>query len=123
MQQFPMVNMTPPPAMAGFTRTKIDYTETPEAHHFVALLPGVRREEVRAYIEPGNMLHISGRRSLEMDNIGDNWHRFEHSAGEFVSRFKLPPNSKPELMRTSMENGVFTVTVPKARVDPPPRNY
>ncbi|URE22970.1 hypothetical protein MUK42_37801 [Musa troglodytarum] len=37
----------------------------------------------------------------------------ERSSGKFSRRFRLPENAKVHQAKTSMENGVLTVTVPK----------
>ena len=43
--------------------TAVDVKETPEAYHFVADLPGLKREEVKVQVEEGNVLSISGQRT------------------------------------------------------------
>lgn len=59
------------------------------------------------------MLQISGERSKEQEEKTDTWHRVERSSGKSLRRFRLPENAKMEEIKASMENGVFTVTVPK----------
>ena len=53
------------------------------------------------------------------EDKGDKWHRVERSSGQFVRRFRLPENAKTEEVRAALENGVLTVTVPKAEVKKP----
>ncbi|KAL2907061.1 17.9 kDa class I heat shock protein [Bienertia sinuspersici] len=97
-------------------RTKIEYKETPEAHLFKAELPGVRREDVVVRLdEDGKMLHISAKSKHEKKEKKDKYHCVEKGYGEFVSKFMLPPNSKPELLKSHVDNGVLTVTVPKQK--------
>ncbi|KAH6769172.1 HSP20-like chaperones superfamily protein [Perilla frutescens var. frutescens] len=43
----------------------------------------------------------------------------ERSSGQFLRRFRLPENAKMDEIKASMENGVLTVTVPKAEVKKP----
>jgi HSP20 family protein len=104
---------------AAFASARIDWKETPEAHVFKADLPGVKKEEVKVEVEDGNVLLISGQRSREKEDKGDKWHRVERSSGQFVRRFRLPENAKTEEVRAALENGVLTVTVPKAEVKKP----
>ena len=99
--------------------TRIDWRETPEAHVFKADLPGLRKDEVRVEVEEGRVLQISGERSREKEDAGDTWHRVERSSGRFLRRFRLPENARVDQVRASMENGVLTVTVPKADVQKP----
>ena len=104
---------------AAFANARIDWKETPEAHVFKADLPGVKKEEVKVEVEDGNVLVISGERSREKEDKNDKWHRVERSSGKFLRRFRLPGNAKTEEVKAGLENGVLTVTVPKAEVKKP----
>ncbi|CAO2193519.1 unnamed protein product [Urochloa humidicola] len=103
----------------AFANARIDWKETPEAHVFKADLPGVKKEEVKVEVEDGNVLVISGERSKEKEDKNDKWHRVERSSGKFMRRFRLPENAKTEEVKAGLENGVLTVTVPKAEVKKP----
>ena len=83
---------------------------------FKADLPGVKKEEVKVEVEEGRILQISGDRNVEKEEKNDKWHRVERSSGKFMRRFRLPENVKVNEVKAAMENGVLTVTVPKAEV-------
>ncbi|KAJ0245945.1 18.1 kDa class I heat shock protein [Hirschfeldia incana] len=102
------------PEIAAFTNARMDWKETPESHVFKADLPGLKKEEVKVEVEDKNILQISGERSKENEEKNDKWHRVERASGKFMRRFKLPENAKMEEVKATMENGVLTVTVPKA---------
>ncbi|KAK4416736.1 class I heat shock protein [Sesamum alatum] len=85
--------------------TRIDWKETPEAHVFKADVPGLKKEEVKVEVEDGNVLQISGERSVRR--------------GEERHMAPLPENAKMDQIKASMENGVLTVTVPKEEVKQP----
>ncbi|GJN37558.1 hypothetical protein PR202_gb26529 [Eleusine coracana subsp. coracana] len=104
---------------AAFANARIDWKETPEAHVFKADIPGVKKEEVKVEVEDDNVLVISGQRAKEKEDKNDTWHRVERSSGQFVRRFRLPENAKVEQVKAGLENGVLTVTVPKAEVKKP----
>ncbi|KAJ4835939.1 hypothetical protein Tsubulata_046975 [Turnera subulata] len=104
---------------SAFVNTRIDWKETPEAHVFKADLPGLKKEEVKVEIEDDRVLQISGERSVEKEDKNDTWHRVERSSGKFLRRFRLPENAKMDQVKASEENGVLTVTVPKAEVKKP----
>ncbi|PAN32119.1 hypothetical protein GQ55_5G468900 [Panicum hallii var. hallii] len=99
---------------SAFANARIDWKETPEAHVFKADLPGVKKDEVKVEVEDGNVLVISGQRSKEKEDKNDKWHRVERSSGQFMRRFRLPEDAKVEQVKAGLENGVLTVTVPKA---------
>lgn len=103
-----------PEEMVSFANARVECKETPEAHVYkVVDIPGLRKEEVKANIE-GRVLCISGERSVKREEKSDAWRRVENtSTGKFLRRFKLPPNVKDNEMKTSLENGVFAVTIPK----------
>ena len=86
---------------------------------FKADLPGVKKEEVKVEVEEGRILQISGDRRVEKEEKNDKWHRVERSSGKFMRRFRLPENVKVNEVKAAMENGVLTVTVPKAEVKKP----
>nr|GMD34156.1 Alpha crystallin/Hsp20 domain-containing protein [Ipomoea batatas] len=104
---------------SAFANARIDWKETPEAHVFKADLPGLKKEEVKVEVEEGKVLQISGERSRELEEKNDKWHRVERSNGKFLRRFRLPENTKMDEVKTSMENGVLTVTIPKVEVKKP----
>ncbi|KAG6631352.1 17.5 kDa class I heat shock protein-like [Carya illinoinensis] len=102
-----------------FVNSRVDWKETPEAHVFKADLPGLRKEEVKVEVEDDRVLQISGERNVEKEDKNDTWHRVERSSGKFLRRFRLPENAKMDQIKAAMENGVLTVTVPKAEVKKP----
>ncbi|KAK3160281.1 hypothetical protein QOZ80_1BG0057430 [Eleusine coracana subsp. coracana] len=104
---------------AVFANARIDWKETPEAHVIKADIPGVKKEEVKVVVEDGNVLVISGERSKEKEDKNDKWHRIERSSGKFMRRFRLPENAKVDQVKAGLENGVLTITVPKAEVKKP----
>ena len=116
-QSFP--NSSSASEISQFASTKIDWKETPEAHVFKADLPGLKKEEVKVEVEEGGVLQISGERSKEQEEKNDKWHRVERSSGKFLRRFRLPENAKVEEVKAGLENGVLTVTVPKAEEKKP----
>ncbi|KAK9940655.1 hypothetical protein M0R45_017305 [Rubus argutus] len=104
---------------SAFVNTRIDWKETPEAHVFKADLPGLKKEEIKVEVEDDRVLQISGERKIEKEDKNDKWHRVERSSGKFSRRFRLPDNAKIDEIKAAMENGVLSVTVPKAEVKRP----
>uniref|UniRef100_A0A2C9UMT6 SHSP domain-containing protein n=1 Tax=Manihot esculenta TaxID=3983 RepID=A0A2C9UMT6_MANES len=79
---------------SAFSKTRIDWKETPEAHVFKVDLLGIKKEAVKVEVEEGRVLQISGERSKEKEEKNDKWHRVERSSGKFLRRFRLPENAK-----------------------------
>ena len=69
---------------------------------------------MKVQVDERYVLQISGERKKEESASTDRWHRVERSQGSFLRRFRLPENAKLEEVKAAMENGVLTVTVPKA---------
>ncbi|XP_021894592.1 17.5 kDa class I heat shock protein-like [Carica papaya] len=115
----------PPPSSSlsressAIVSTRVDWKETPEAHVFKADLPGMKKEEVKVEVEDGRVLKMCGERHVEKEEKNETRHRVERSSGKFSRKFRLPENVKMEEVKASMENGVLTVTVPKAEVKKP----
>lgn len=99
------------------TSIAVDVKETPEAFHFVADLPGLKRDEVKVQVEENNLLTISGERIRESKQTTDTYHRLERSSGKFLRRFGLPSNADVTKISATCEAGVLSLTVPKI----PPR--
>lgn len=95
-------------------RANVDWKETSDAHVFKADLPGLKKEDIKIQVEDGRVLQISGERTKEEVDKNDKYHRVERQSGKFVRRFRLPENAKMEDVSARMDNGVLTVTVPKA---------
>ncbi|KAL2652682.1 hypothetical protein R1flu_020810 [Riccia fluitans] len=103
-----------PQDISSVANTRVDWVETPEAHVFKADLPGLKKEEVKIQVEDDRLLSISGERKKVDEK--DSYRRVERSYGKFHRQFRLPENSKVQEIAAKMENGVLTVTVPKAEV-------
>ncbi|KAL2634934.1 hypothetical protein R1flu_006413 [Riccia fluitans] len=105
-----------PQDISSVANTRVDWVETPEAHVFKADLPGLKKEEVKIHVQDDQFLSISGERNKEQVDEKDSYRRVERSYGKFHRQFRLPENSKVQEIAAKMENGVLTVTVPKAEV-------
>lgn len=67
-------------------------------------------------MEESKVLKISGEQSREKEEKTERWQRVERSSGKFLRLFWLPENAKVDQVKASMENEVFTVTVPNEEV-------
>jgi HSP20 family protein len=99
---------------SAFANTYIESRDTAGAYVFSAALPpGVKKEEVRVEVDEGNVLVITGERSVRREEREDRWHHIERSCATFLGRFHLPEDAVVDGVRAAMDGGMLTVTVPK----------
>ncbi|KAL8504746.1 hypothetical protein ACS0TY_016067 [Phlomoides rotata] len=95
---------------------KAEWSETAEAHMLRVDVPGLKREEVKVKVREGKVVKISGKKKVEREEKHENWQHFERSEGKFMRVFTLPENSRGDHVKSSLENGVLTITIPKRDV-------
>ncbi|XP_027066275.2 18.2 kDa class I heat shock protein [Coffea arabica] len=104
-------------APSSFASATVDWRETPEAYIFrTELPPGVRREDVRVELEDNKILKISCEKYTEKEDRHDQnyyHHVIERSRCKFLTAFGLPQDSRVDQIRSTIENGVLTVRVPR----------
>ena len=90
-----------------------DVFEDKETVKIVAELPGVRPEDVKLSLE-NSLLTIRGEKRQQAEERTERVHRYERSYGSFERSFALPSTVDPDKIAASYENGILTVTIPKA---------
>jgi HSP20 family protein len=100
----------------------VDVRETADAIEVVAELPGLRPEDVEVSIE-NNVLSMSGEKKQEVTegSPGAEYHLVERRCGRFERSFTLPRTVDAEKIGARFENGLLTVTLPKAEAAKPRR--
>jgi len=91
----------------------VDIQETPEAYRLTAELPGLTKDDINITLE-NNVLRLSGERKFEKDVKKEGYHRIERTYGSFARAFTLPTQVNNEKVEAAFENGLLTITVPKA---------
>lgn len=76
-------------------------------------LAGVNPDDVRISLE-NNVLTIHGEKRQEEEEDNERVHRIERIYGVFERTFVLPNTVDPERIEARYENGVLTVSIPKA---------
>ena len=91
----------------------IDMYQTNDDVVVQAVVPGFRPGEV--YIQvTGNLLTIRGQLKQEEDKKERAWHLREHRFGSFERSVGLPVPVVPDRASAEFENGILTITLPKA---------
>jgi HSP20 family protein len=94
-------------------RPATDIYESDAAVQVQVELPGLAPSEVQLTLE-NDTLTIRGEKKSSADGAAGGVHRVERSHGVFERSFVLPESVNGEQVSASLENGVLTVTLPKA---------
>jgi HSP20 family protein len=98
----------------------VDIQETGDSYVFHAELPGMTKDDIQITLE-NSVLRLSGERKFEKDVKKESFHRVERTYGTFTRTFTLPTQVDAEKVRAAFENGILTLTVPKAEQAKPRR--
>ena len=76
-------------------------------------LPGVRPDEVDISVI-GDILTVKGETKSEEETKDESYHRRELRYGAFARSIPLPTRVNHDKAEATFENGVLTITLPKA---------
>ena len=97
----------------------VDLAETPEAYVVKAALPGWKPEQVEISFENG-VLTLKGEINEETEKSeAEKVHVREIRKASFLRRFNLPSEVDADKAAAEFENGVLTLSIPKAEVVKP----
>ena len=91
----------------------LDVMENPDSYVVKASVPGIKPEDIEVTID-NNMLTIKGETKEESEHEDGNYHLRERRSGSFYRSVSLPANVKEDKIEAVNENGVLTLTLPKA---------
>ena len=91
----------------------VDVFEDKENLKIVMELPGVKPDDVKISLE-NQVLTIQGEKKQVAEESSERWHRYERSYGSFERMFTLPSSVDAERIQAKVDNGLLTVTLPKA---------
>ena len=100
----------------------MDVVETNDAILCHLEVPGISREDLEIRSE-GNVLIISGEKKVQTDNATKDggFRSVERRYGRFERSFALPRTVDVSRVRAAYDNGILTVTLPKAEESKPRR--
>lgn len=100
------------------TRLPIDIRQTDDAFVIEASVPGFAPQDVEVTVDQ-NVLSIRANRQQQTEDQKQGWVRRERRQTSLFRRVGLPTEVRADEIAASFENGVLTVTVPRAqRVQP-----
>jgi len=103
----------PAPVLETRWMPTVDFSETEK--EFIARLevPGIARDDLEVNVE-GRMLTISGHRTFEKEEKGEEFFWRERERGRFVRTVQLPAAVDYTKVAAMCQDGVLTVRMPKA---------
>ncbi len=91
----------------------VDITENADAFVVNVEVPGIKKNDVKISVQNG-VLTVRGERKQEEESQGETYHRLERSHGVFQRSFTLPTSVKSDKIDAAYNDGVLTITLPKA---------
>jgi HSP20 family protein len=91
----------------------IDMYQTDDEIVVKAALPGIKADEVQINIT-GEVLTLKGEMKHEEDKKEKAWHIHEQRWGSFERSVVLPTDVVADKAKADFENGILTITLPKA---------
>ncbi len=105
---------TRPISMTGsLSAPAIDMYQTDEELVVKAAVPGVKADEVQINVT-GDVLSIKGETKSADETREKAWHIREQRWGSFERRIMLPTEVVADKAKAEFENGILTITLPKA---------
>ncbi len=98
-------------------RPRVNITETQDAYHLEAEMPGVPQDGIELVYEK-NELRLRGRAE---DSVHEDYkhRRIEYRTGDYERAFRLPEGVDPDAIKAVMKHGVLYVTLPKRETEKP----
>jgi HSP20 family protein len=91
----------------------IDMYQTDDEVVVKAVVPGVKADDVQISVT-GDLLTIKGETRLKEETKEKAWHIREQRWGSFERRISLPTDVVADQARADFEDGVLTISLPKA---------
>ncbi|HLF75441.1 MAG TPA: Hsp20/alpha crystallin family protein [Anaerolineales bacterium] len=97
----------------GWSSPAIDMYQTDDEVIVRAAIPGFKAEEVQINVT-GDVLTIKGELKREEEKKEKAWHMREQRWGSFERSVALPTAVVSDRAQADFENGILTITLPKA---------
>jgi HSP20 family protein len=98
----------------------VDVFDTREAVVLKAELAGMNPDDIQIEVED-NVLTIKGERRFEEKVDEERYYRVERRFGSFQRSLALPQGVKADEIAAAYDDGILTVTIPKAEEEEPKR--
>jgi len=96
----------------------VDVFDNKDAVVLKAELPGMNPDDIQIEVED-NVLTLKGERKFEETLDEERYYRDERRYGSFQRSLALPQGVKADEIQANYDDGILTVTVPKAEEEKP----
>jgi len=97
---------------ANFIMPSVNVSETDNEYRITAELPGINTQDIDIAINNNNIT-LSGEKSEENEDSGENYLVCERSYGSFQRSIPLPQGANTDEAQASFNDGVLTINIPK----------
>ena len=97
----------------GWSAPAVDMYQTDDEVVVKVALPGFKADEVQINVT-GDVLSLRGELKREQEEKDKAWHIREHRWGSFERSVALPTQVKANGANADFENGILTISLPKA---------
>ena len=97
----------------GWASPAVDMFQTDDEVVVRVALPGFKADEVQINVT-GDVLTLRGEQKQEEEQKERAWHIREHRWGSFERSIPLPTEVTADRATADFENGILTITLPKA---------
>lgn len=104
------------PGAGVFPLTNV--TEDNDNYYVRSELPGIKSDELDIQVTAKG-ISISGERKIPVEGNNVKYHRREREAGKFSRSINLPDDIDSDKVDAKLENGILTMTIPKAEKSKP----
>jgi HSP20 family protein len=98
----------------GFMAPAVDISETNDEIVVTATVPGINPDDLHISVT-GDVLEMRGEVKQESERKEATWHLRERRSGSFARSIMLPTPVVADEAQAEFENGVLTLTLPKAQ--------
>jgi len=102
----------------GLGAPRVDIYETVGEFKIAAELPGVAKEDIDVTVDE-DAVRLAGEFKRSGEFKAENVHRAERFYGRFSRVVPLPQAVKAAEARAEYQNGILSITIPKAETVPP----
>lgn len=110
----PAVSFWPTANQSTVPFPKLDVSETADAVHISAELPGLKQEQIDVEIH-ADTLRVSGEKKDERVTTEHSFRTVERSFGQFDRTIKLPVEVDAKQADATFKDGVLSITLPKLK--------